>query len=1259
MFIPNNLTVPKLQTAEDLQRDALLHYDAEMELMNLILLSILNDIYNSVDACTSAKDMWKRVERLMRGTIQNKVHRETRFINEFDHFVAEPGEALVFVYNCFAQLMNDLERNDMHFPNVTNNKKFLSSLQLEWLKYVTQVCHAKRLTVDTFDDLFDYLQQFEKLFNVSRLKKLEKYHDPLALVAHTGLSSRNTSSYYVTHPTSMVDYDDEYQQDDVHTNFEDPLASAMLLSAMLYFTRAITQNISTPTIIPLRTSAKPETKQSFIETWKGAEAGGGGEGGGGGFNADNYVEKTLARNCPKPRVRDSKYFMEQMSGHVNKNEQGLFEPRLQETLQLFNATAAVEKDIILGIDEAGVILTDEQNDFLFTDASRMEEIKELSANICLMARSQPADNTSDVGPSYDSTFISEIQSSSNTENEEQIYPTHTKIINSTIDDQIDSDIIFDSPNGNVNSGCIENDTHVPDLCALEQLARNTYQEAEKQQIFPQKADKRAKHFSQQAQSQFVRDRDIIRDLEKQRDKLDLDVKDYKRQNEELQKTHSILKRQMSENEDKYHDTVLDLEAKLKKNVDLILKLGNSLQGMFMLGPKPLSVYDQQLKHGLGYPNPYTLKQAISQCPKLYLASSLGNSEISLNIRDTKDTLDDASKNFVPQKELSAEQKYFPSSFIPSDKNSNATPSIPASMPSETPLIIELDKIKNCFQKLSELIQKNCKRASIFYTSPEEIQLNDFCQDQLKPIVNELQFYFEFFKTLFQRDVKEMKDVFESTESELCELEKQNDFLKDQLLEVSLKHEVELSVLLNHECVDNSLHAEIEQLKNKSIEIQEGLQARIIFFEKDVQRCEKQSVDFELKLQHEKEKHKWDSNLKNKNTNPLDYSWISKMEKLEDENVSLDFTVQSLIKERDNVKLEYQKLFNSIKKTRSQTQTEMDELIAHVSEKTYAYGAIRAENQNLLFTISELKTRLANVEKGKSVNTKFDKTNGSQPLLCVTPLHKHVIQKKTDVQKSKENHVVSKPVTLQTSPAKQRGVNSNKNVIAPGMYKVVTTHESQTNEAKHDLSSTGMNATSSVVQIVLWIVDSGCLKHMTGDRSLLKNFIEKFMGTVRFGNDNFAAITGYSDYIQGNTCYVRNLEGDDLLTGGRESNLYTISISDIAASSPICLMSKATSTKSEEKAKKASHALKLVSKCTKKIMETINVKFDELTAMASEHDCLELELQRFINRNSSAEEMNTPSKEDLDNLFESTVEEYIEKTFLNTPSIPAAQPTSDS
>ncbi|GKD81255.1 retrovirus-related pol polyprotein from transposon TNT 1-94 [Tanacetum coccineum] len=74
------------------------------------------------------------------------------------------------------------------------------------------------------------------------------------------------------------------------------------------------------------------------------------------------------------------------------------------------------------------------------------------------------------------------------------------------------------------------------------------------------------------------------------------------------------------------------------------------------------------------------------------------------------------------------------------------------------------------------------------------------------------------------------------------------------------------------------------------------------------------------------------------------------------------------------------------------------------------------------------------------------------------------------------------------------------------------------------------------------------------------------------------------------------------------------------------------------------------------METIHVKFDEITAMASEHDCLEHVLQRFNNNNSSAETMNTPSKEDLDNLFGLMFEEYFEKRFSDTLINSAVQPT---
>ncbi|GJT13355.1 retrovirus-related pol polyprotein from transposon TNT 1-94 [Tanacetum coccineum] len=137
--------------------------------------------------------------------------------------------------------------------------------------------------------------------------------------------------------------------------------------------------------------------------------------------------------------------------------------------------------------------------------------------------------------------------------------------------------------------------------------------------------------------------------------------------------------------------------------------------------------------------------------------------------------------------------------------------------------------------------------------------------------------------------------------------------------------------------------------------------------------------------------------------------------------------------------------------------------------------------------------------------------------------------------------------------------------------------------------------SKVVQIVLWYLDSGCSKHMTGDRSQLTNFVNKFLGTVKFGNDHMAKIMGYGDYQIGNvtisrvyyveglghnlfsvgqfcdsnlevafrqhTCFIRNLEGVDLLTGSRGNNLYTLSLGDMMASSPICLLSKASKTKS--------------------------------------------------------------------------------------------------
>nr|GEU61190.1 hypothetical protein [Tanacetum cinerariifolium] len=101
----------------------------------------------------------------------------------------------------------------------------------------------------------------------------------------------------------------------------------------------------------------------------------------------------------------------------------------------------------------------------------------------------------------------------------------------------------------------------------------------------------------------------------------------------------------------------------------------------------------------------------------------------------------------------------------------------------------------------------------------------------------------------------------------------------------------------------------------------------------------------------------------------------------------------------------------------------------------------------------------------------------------------------------------------------------------------------------------------VIQIYLWCIDSACSKHMTGNLKLLINFVWKFMGTVSFGNDHVAAILGFEVGFRRNACFVRNLEGVDLLKGDRSTNLYTINLHKMASASPICLMAFASSTKS--------------------------------------------------------------------------------------------------
>nr|GEV58106.1 retrovirus-related Pol polyprotein from transposon TNT 1-94 [Tanacetum cinerariifolium] len=186
------------------------------------------------------------------------------------------------------------------------------------------------------------------------------------------------------------------------------------------------------------------------------------------------------------------------------------------------------------------------------------------------------------------------------------------------------------------------------------------------------------------------------------------------------------------------------------------------------------------------------------------------------------------------------------------------------------------------------------------------------------------------------------------------------------------------------------------------------------------------------------------------------------------------------------------------------------------------------------------------------------------------------------QQLKSNRMKDRVMPNNSQGKKQKVENHNRN------FKF------SNNKTSVTACNDSLNAkTSNLVEIILFIVNFGCSKHMTGNLKLLSNFMEKFFGTVKFGNDQIAPILGYGDLVQGtitikrvyyveglnhnlfsvgqfchvdlevafqkSTCYIRDLKENDFLTGSRGTYLYSITLQETSTPNLIYLMAKATSS----------------------------------------------------------------------------------------------------
>nr|GEW65409.1 retrovirus-related Pol polyprotein from transposon TNT 1-94 [Tanacetum cinerariifolium] len=237
--------------------------------------------------------------------------------------------------------------------------------------------------------------------------------------------------------------------------------------------------------------------------------------------------------------------------------------------------------------------------------------------------------------------------------------------------------------------------------------------------------------------------------------------------------------------------------------------------------------------------------------------------------------------------------------------------------------------------------------------------------------------------------------------------------------------------------------------------------------------------------------------------------------------------------------------------------------------------LKAQLQDKGIVISELKKLI-------------EKLKGN--LWTLNSLERKDFSKSKSVTKNNVSNDFSKPVTAQILPPNKKSILKNTNVLAPGMHKLHTKPtQTRTTQLPHDSRKTNKR----LIEIILFIINSGCSKHMTGNLKLLINFVEKFLGTVKFRNDQIAPILGYGNLVQGavtikrvyyveglnhnlfsvgqfcdadlevafrkSTCYIHDLKGNDLLTGSRGIDLYSITLQDTSSSNPICVMDKATSS----------------------------------------------------------------------------------------------------
>nr|GEW29969.1 hypothetical protein [Tanacetum cinerariifolium] len=470
-------------------------------------------------------------------------------------------------------------------------------------------------------------------------------------------------------------------------------------------------------------------------------------------------------------------------------------------------------------------------------------------------------------------------------------------------------------------------------------------------------------------------------------------------------------------------------------------------------------------------------------------------------------------------------------FVNSEKPNLSTRPTQVEVPKELPMVsmvnTSLKKLKHHLASF-DVVVKERTTATAITEGPWGFEHIKACfRDEIIPFVKALKHLFNSFDQLLIDELSEVQNVFHQMEPAV----------EQHCVELN-RFQVKMNKVLN----------EIERLLEQAIS-------------KDIVNIVVTSTSQEKYMVIKKVKER----IKSLSGNMKKEKIKQELEEIETINIELNHRVTKLIAENEHLKQTYKILYDSIKSSRIRLKEQCDDLIKQVNIKSVENFDLNASLQEKVLVIKTLKDTLSKL-KGKVVTDEAVILHPIEPKLLkidVTPLAPKLRNNRTahyDYLKHTQEEIAALReivkhegslnslnnsldyackytkriqelliIIRQTCPCinnlrdklmagtpmnKTKKVRFTEHVTSSGNKPIKTSSSLNVVSNKPMLSST------EVVQIVLWYLDSGCSKHMIGDRSQLTNFVNKFMGTVKFGNDHVEKIMGYGDYQAGNVTISR-------------------------------------------------------------------------------------------------------------------------------------------